>query len=146
MLSCGSQNLFLFSFYMVQSLRTIRNTFYSVVGSLIAINHTFAATTNSSTDPFGLANASQLNTSTTTATSAAQAFGTLVKNLLTLISIIAVAYVLWAGFQIMTAAGEEEKVKKGRQTIIYVIVGIVVMWLAYWIVSFVLNALAGTTV
>lgn len=56
------------------------------------------------------------------------------------ITLIAVLYALWAGWNIMTAGGDEEKVKKGRTTIIQITMGIIVMWLAYTVVSFVISA------
>ncbi len=74
-------------------------------------------------------------------TTAWDTIATIIKQLLTLVSIVAVGYVLWAGFQIMTAGGDEEKVKSGRKTIIYVIIGIVVMWLAYSLVAWLLKVL-----
>jgi hypothetical protein len=40
----------------------------------------------------------------------------------------------------MTGGGDEEKMKKARQMIIYVLIGIVVMWMAYWIVTLILDA------
>lgn len=67
----------------------------------------------------------------------------LVLNLLRFITLIAVVYVLWAGFQIMIGSGDDEKMKKGRKTIVYVLIGIVIMWLAYAIVSVVISALTG---
>lgn len=51
------------------------------------------------------------------------------------ISIIAVIYIIYAGFQLMIGAGDEEKMKKTRQIILYVILGIMIMWLAYPIVK-----------
>lgn len=77
-----------------------------------------------------------------TGTDAWDAIANIIKQLLTLVSIVAVAYVLYAGFQIMTAGGDEEKVKTGRKTIIYVIVGIVVMWLSFWIVNLVIQSIS----
>lgn len=56
------------------------------------------------------------------------------------VTLIGVIYVLYAGFQIMTGGGDEEKMKKARQMIIYVLIGIVVMWMAYWIVTLILDA------
>ncbi|MBI4087698.1 MAG: hypothetical protein HY434_02605 [Candidatus Liptonbacteria bacterium] len=43
---------------------------------------------------------------------------------------IAAIMVLWGGFQIMTAAGDPEKFTKGRQTILYAAIGLVVILLA----------------
>lgn len=67
----------------------------------------------------------------------------LVKSFLGFVTVIAVFYSLWAGFQIMTAGGDEEKVKSGRKTIIQVIIGIIIMWLSYAIVTWIVQALAG---
>ena len=37
------------------------------------------------------------------------------------ISVIAVIYIIYAGFQLMIGAGDEEKMKKTRSIIVYVI-------------------------
>ncbi len=65
-----------------------------------------------------------------------------IVSLLSIVTIIAVGFALYAGFQILTAGGDEEKVKSGRKTIINVIIGLVVMWLSYAIVTFIIGALA----
>ena len=64
----------------------------------------------------------------------------LVANFLTFVTVIAVLYVIYAGFQVMTAGGDEEKLKKGKTIIIQVVIGIAIMWLAYSIVSWVMTA------
>lgn len=58
---------------------------------------------------------------------------------LTFVSIIAVLYIIYAGFRILIWNGEEEQLKKSKTTIIYVIIGLVVMWLAWSITAFVLG-------
>ena len=65
-----------------------------------------------------------------------------VRYLLGFVTVIGVIYVIYAGFQLMTGGGDEEKVKKARQIIIYVLVGIVLMWLAYAIVQLIIWAIA----
>lgn len=42
----------------------------------------------------------------------------------------------------MTGAGDEEKSKKAKNIILYVIVGIVIMWLAYAIVNWTITTIA----
>ncbi len=116
---------------------SITKSLYATLASLMVVENSFAATAS---NWFGQNKADGLNTGGTDPYAAIT--GTIVK-LLSLVTIIAVAYALYAGFQIMTAGGDEEKVKTGRKTIINVLIGIVVMWLAYAIVTFVLNALAG---
>lgn len=63
---------------------------------------------------------------------------------LSFVSLIAVVYIIYAWFMIMLGNGDEEKLKKSKQTIFYVIIGIVVMWLAYPITRFVIGALTSS--
>lgn len=58
------------------------------------------------------------------------------------VSLIAVIYIIWAGFQLMIGAGDEEKMKKARQIIVYVIIGVIIMWLARPIVRWTVDMLA----
>ncbi len=69
----------------------------------------------------------------------------IIKYFLGFVTLIGVIYVIYAGFQLMTGGWDEETVKKARKTIIYVIAGIVLMWLAYALVSIIITALTKTT-
>lgn len=64
----------------------------------------------------------------------------IVQYLLTFVTLIAVIYVIYAWFQVMTGAWDEEKSKKAKNIILYVVVGIVIMWLAYALVNWVVTA------
>lgn len=64
-----------------------------------------------------------------------------VKYFLGFVTLVGVVYIIYAWVQLMTGGGDEEKVKKARQIIIYVIVWILIMWIAYWIVRIILNAI-----
>lgn len=66
----------------------------------------------------------------------------IVVYILSFVSLIAVLYIIYAGFQILIGNGEEEKLKKSKQTILYVILWIVVIWLAWPITVFVISALS----
>lgn len=61
--------------------------------------------------------------------------------LLTFISIVSVIYIIYAGFNILIWNGDEEKLKKSKMTIIYVAIGVVLIWLAWPITAFFLNVL-----
>ena len=61
--------------------------------------------------------------------------------LLSFISIIAVIYIIYAWFRIMIAWWNDDEVKKWKKTIFQVIIWIIVIWLAYSIVTFVINVL-----
>ncbi len=63
--------------------------------------------------------------------------------IISFISIIAVIYMIYAWFVILTSAWDDEKIKKTKQIIIYVIVGIIIIWMAWSIYLFVVNILGG---
>jgi len=74
-----------------------------------------------------------------TTENADQAIQTIITNLVAFLYILAVVYALWGGFNILTAAGDEEKVKKGKTVIIHALVGLVVIWLASSVVQWLLG-------
>ena len=57
---------------------------------------------------------------------------------------VGVVLVIYAGFLILISGGDEEKVKKWRNIIIYVIIGLIVVFLAQSIVSFIVWVLDPT--
>lgn len=69
----------------------------------------------------------------------------IVQYLLGFITIIAVIYVIYAGFQVMIGGGDEEKMKKAKNIIIYILVGVSIMWLAYAIVSIIISSVTGNS-
>lgn len=64
---------------------------------------------------------------------------------MTFISIIAVLYIIYAGFQILIGAGDEEKMKKAKNIVLYVTLGIILMWLSYSIVKWIFVAIIDQT-
>lgn len=69
-------------------------------------------------------------------------FSTFVKDIVTyflwFVTLVAVIYIIYGGFQLMTGAGDEEKNKKAKNIIVFVAIGIIIMWLAYSIVDFII--------
>jgi hypothetical protein len=57
--------------------------------------------------------------------------------LLGFLALISVIYIIYAGFQILIGAGDDEKVKKAKNIILYVGLGLIVIALAYPIVTFI---------
>ena len=55
---------------------------------------------------------------------------------LTFLALIAVIFVIVGGFRILAAGGNEENVTKGRKTIIYAIIGLLIIFFARVIVGF----------
>lgn len=58
------------------------------------------------------------------------------------LSVIAVIYALYGGFNILTAGWEEEKVKKGKTIITHAIIWLFVIFLAKTIINFALWLMA----
>ena len=65
--------------------------------------------------------------------------------LLYFVAIVGVLYIIYAGFLILTAHGKDDQVKKARTMIVHVLIGIVVMFLAFSIVRFTLRVLSTST-
>jgi len=70
---------------------------------------------------------------------------TVINAFLSLIGVILLAYLLYAGYKWMTAHGEEKKVDQAKETIQRAITGIIIIVAAYAISVFVMSRLeAGT--
>lgn len=63
-----------------------------------------------------------------------------VRIFLTVVVVIAVVMVIWGGFLYITSAGEEDRAKQGKRTILYALIGLVLIGLAAIIVNFVIVA------
>jgi hypothetical protein len=59
----------------------------------------------------------------------------LIKTILSYLALLAVIYIIYAGIRLMVSRGNEEAVGEGRKTIIYVLVGLIVIIFARFIVS-----------
>src|SRR3989344_5373731 len=63
-----------------------------------------------------------------------------------IVGIVAVVMIIFGGFKYITSAGNQENIKSARNTIIYALVGLIIVALAQVIVRFVLReAVNGTT-
>ncbi|MFZ2255288.1 MAG: hypothetical protein WAW59_05405 [Patescibacteria group bacterium] len=114
-------------------MTTLQKFGFASLATVFGATQTFAAI------DFGKGKATDLQGGT--AATGEAAIMNVIRSFLQFVTLIAVIYCLWAGFQILTAGGDEEKVKTGRKIIIQVVIGIVVMWLAYAVVNWVVSAL-----
>jgi hypothetical protein len=87
----------------------IKNSFYSIAGLLLIGLSTANAAINPGTGVSG-----ELRTDGTADT----VIQTWLGNLLSFLYLVAVLIAIWGGFNILTAAGDEEKVKKGKTILI----------------------------
>lgn len=61
----------------------------------------------------------------------------------TLVPIVATAIILWAGFDMITAGGNQNKAGAGRKRLTAVMIGIAIVYSSYILASFVVRFLAG---
>jgi heme/copper-type cytochrome/quinol oxidase subunit 2 len=71
--------------------------------------------------------------------------GLLINVVLGFLGIVFLVLLLYAGFLWMTAAGDEQKVKKARDMIFQAVIGLVIVVAAFAISSFVLGSLVNVT-
>jgi len=118
---------------------TVKAGFYAVAGTtLLAINSAHAA--------IGFDAENQVNSNL-------QGSGQTADNVLEIwmgyltgfLYLIAIAMILWGAFNILTAAGDEEKVKKWKTVILQAIAGLVVVFIANSIILWVINGLFAST-
>lgn len=73
-------------------------------------------------------------------TRVAQYVGTVVNSFLGLIGVVFLILIIYAGTLWLTAGGNVERVKKGRQILTWSVIGLVVIFAAFIITSFVIDA------
>lgn len=79
------------------------------------------------------------------ATSLRQLVLTIVNYVLTFLGVIAVLMIIYGGMLYVTAAGQQEKVDKGKKILMYTIIGIIIIMLSFVIVNAVLGSATETS-
>ncbi len=78
-----------------------------------------------------------------TPNSLAELVATIIKAFLGLLGIIFVVLIIYAGYGWMTAAGDEEKVNKAKNTLKQAVIGLIIIIAAYAITFFIFSNLPG---
>ena len=106
----------------------------SLAAYLSFASSVFAATTQLQTCASGFTALCNLSTDN---------FGTLIGTLLQFIFVIAVVaallYLVWGGFKWLTSGGDKNAVSQARDHIIAAIIGLIVIFLSYFIINLLLN-------
>ncbi|MBU1146375.1 pilin [Patescibacteria group bacterium] len=74
-------------------------------------------------------------------TSPTRLIGNIIKSILMVVGALALAMFVYGGFTWLTSAGSPEKVKKGKDILIWAVIGLIVIFTSYTAVDFVLTAL-----
>ena len=75
-------------------------------------------------------------------TSASKIIGTLIKGVLAVLGSITLLMLIWGGFQWLTSAGNSERGEKGSKTMLWALIGTVLILSAYILISTLTNILS----
>ncbi|OGY51723.1 MAG: hypothetical protein A3J59_03580 [Candidatus Buchananbacteria bacterium RIFCSPHIGHO2_02_FULL_56_16] len=75
----------------------------------------------------------------------AQGIADIIKLVLSILGIILIVLIIYAGFLWMTAAGNEDKISKAKKTIAAAVIGLAIVLSAYLITAFVITQLIEAT-
>ena len=67
----------------------------------------------------------------------------MIRGLLGLLGVIALALIVYAGFLWLTSAGNKDQVEKAQQIIAASVIGMIIIFAAFAITQFVLNVILG---
>lgn len=84
----------------------------------------------------------QCSTLTSTETDVNDIIATVINIFSVVVGVIAVIMIVYGGFRYITSGGDSGKVTSARNTILYAIIGLIIVALAQFIVKFVLNKAA----
>lgn len=69
--------------------------------------------------------------------------GRIIKTILGIVGVLALLMFIYGGILWMTSGGSAEKIKKGKDTIVWAVIGLAFIFFSYTILEFILKALIG---
>lgn len=72
----------------------------------------------------------------------AQAIGTVIKAVMGIVGSIALAMFIYGGLLWLTSGGNPDKIKKGKDVLMWAVIGMIVIFVSYNFVSFIITAVA----
>ena len=76
---------------------------------------------------------------------ASKLFGRIIKGALGIVGAVALAIFVWGGFLWLTSGGSPEKIKKGRDALVWAIIGLVIIFGSYLILNYIIIAITEGT-
>ena len=67
-------------------------------------------------------------------------FNNIINTILYVAGIVAVAMLIFGGIRFMISRGDKDKVQKAKNTVIYAIIGLILVIFSYAIVNFIISA------
>lgn len=72
-------------------------------------------------------------------------YGRLIGGFTAIIGAVALLFFVFGGFMMLTSAGNEEKIKKGKETLMWAAIGMTVILGSYFILSYIISVLTEQT-
>lgn len=111
----------------------------SVAYASVSIEENICNGTNASTSGGGVCGKTAANTKVS------QVMSNVINFFSLLVGIVSVVMIIIGGFRYTTAGGESSKITAAQQSIIFALVGLVIVAMAQFIVHFVLGKITGTS-
>ena len=70
-----------------------------------------------------------------------QKIGAIIKTILGIVGALALVMVIYGGFMWMTSGGKADQVKKGKDTLVWAVAGLALIFFSYVLVNFVITAM-----
>jgi len=68
--------------------------------------------------------------------------GTIIETLFLVLAVVSVFVIIYAGFTMMTSAGDPGKVQKGKKTLTGAVIGLIISVIAYGLVKWVVDSIS----
>lgn len=111
----------------------MKNKIFSLVSILALVSHRVMAAAN----PYELPNPLGIKT-------VPELTNRVINGILGVVGAVALLYMVWGGITWMTSRGNAESIKKGKDTIVWGILGLAMIFSSYVIISFVIEIMAGS--
>ncbi len=72
-------------------------------------------------------------------------YGRIIKGFLGASGAVALVAFIWGGFLWLTSGGNPEKVKKGKETLVWAIIGLIVIFGSYTILNYIISTITTST-
>ena len=109
--------------------------FFAAAGVLLPVMAQAAA--GDPTDP----GQNPLNPLGNTAGGAPELYGRVIRLLLGFVGVAALLFFIWGGIVLLTSRGNADKIKQGRDTLVWAVIGLVVAFSSYIILRFVITSI-----
>lgn len=111
--------------------KKISSSLFIVLGILLPITNAWAESSSalSSLNPLGNMTGG-----------APELFGRVIRLLLGFTGVAALVFFIWGGILLLISRGNQDKIKSGRDTIIWAVVGMMVAFSSYIVLSYIIRA------